>query len=151
MVFRTSVHLSEHRTPHALASKRHLGGPALGARQDLRTCAPRTPAQLRRRSQPDHASLASQLYSSSFHWRVVPRTLNPRVREKPAALVVRPLLGRAASRSAKRMTTASVAHHAALWGKHTNRRLGPTSSNAVPVRRHLCPSAIAPRRTSPPR
>ncbi|AQK75287.1 hypothetical protein ZEAMMB73_Zm00001d018217 [Zea mays] len=29
------------------------------------------------------------------------------------------------------MTTAAEAHHAALWGKHTNRQLGPTISNAA--------------------
>lgn len=97
MVFRTSALLSEHRTPSALGPKRHLGFSETethptGPRAHVRTCA-------------DDPSLVTQVwphFSSSFHWSVVPQNQNPRVREKLEALVVLPLLGRAASRCAKR-------------------------------------------------
>jgi hypothetical protein len=47
------------------------------------------------------------------------------------------------------MTTAAEAHHAALWGKHTNRQLGPTISNAATRCRYvdICAVSYRPRRT----
>lgn len=95
----SSALLSEHRTPSALGPKRHLRFSEAethptghGPTAHVRTCA----------DDPSLVTQVSPQLSSSFHWSVVPHSQNPRVREKLEALVVLPLLGRAASRCAKR-------------------------------------------------
>ena len=94
MVFRASVRLLYPNTAHLTRSRRNAISKA-------------HPSAPRRTSEPenlrikdslqdtyaDDPSLITQVShhsSSSFHWRVVPETLNPRVREKPAALVSAP-------------------------------------------------------------